>query len=83
MTLDFSTSALRQLSRLDANTQTRIVEKLKFYISQEQPLRFAEKLTDSRFGQWRFRIGGYRALFDVEGDRIVILAIGHRRDIYR
>ena len=57
MTLDFSASASRQLSRLHIDVQTRIVEKLNFYISQGQPLRFAEKLTDSRFGQWRFRIG--------------------------
>jgi len=83
MTLDFSASALRQLSSLDINVQKRIAEKLKFYSSQTQPLRFAEKLTDSRFGQWRFRIGEYRALFDVESDRIVVLAVGHRKEIYR
>jgi mRNA interferase RelE/StbE len=83
MTLDFSASALRQLSKFDVNIQVRIVEKLRFYSSQPQPLRFAEKLTDSRFGQWRFRIGDYRALFDVDGDRIIILVIGHRREIYK
>ena len=32
---------------------------------------------------YRFRIGDYRVICDIEGDEIVILRIGHRRDIYR
>jgi mRNA interferase RelE/StbE len=34
-------------------------------------------------GAYRFRIGDYRVVFDLEGDEIVILRVGHRRDIYR
>ena len=83
MTLRFTDAAARQLSRLEKNVQKRVVEKLEFYCSQNQPLQFAEKLRDPRFGQWRFRIGEYRALFDVENAEIVILAVGHRREIYK
>ena len=83
MTLRFTNRAFRQLSRLERNLQERIVEKLEFYCSQDRPLQFAEKLQDPRFGQWRFRIGEYRALFDVETETILILAVGHRRDIYK
>ena len=81
MTLRFTNAAFRQLSRLESSFQKRILEKLEFYCSQDQPLHFSEKLRDSRFGQWRFRIGEYRALFDVETETILILAVGHRRDI--
>ena len=83
MTFRFTKGAFRQLSRLDQITQKRIIEKLDFYCSQDQPLKYAERLTDSRFGEWRFRIGEYRALFDVKADEIVVLAVGHRREIYR
>lgn len=83
MTLVFSVAAFRQLSRLDKNVQQRIVKKLNFYCSQEDPLNYAEKLVDSRFGQWRFRIGDYRVLFDVANDEITVLAVGHRKEIYR
>lgn len=83
MTLRFTNAAFRQLSRLERNIQRRVVEKLEFYCLKDQPLQFAEKLRDPRFGQWRFRIGEYRALFDVENAKIVILSIGHRRDIYK
>jgi len=30
----------------------------------------------------RFRIGNYRVIFDLEGDEIVVLRAGHRKDIY-
>ena len=83
MALRFTNAASRQLSRLERSTQDRILEKLEFYCAQESPLKYAEKLTDSRFGERRFRIGEYRMLFDVTPDEIVILAVGHRRDIYR
>jgi len=83
MTTRFTNSAVRQLSRLERNIQKRITDKLEFYCSQDQPLSFAERVTDSRFGDWRFRVGEYRVLFDVEGDELVVLAVGHRREIYR
>ena len=79
----FTKTAFRQLSRLERNIQKRIAEKLEYYCSQDEPLNFAERLTDHRFGEWRFRIGEYRVLFDVEAGEIVILAVGHRRQIYR
>lgn len=83
MTLRFTAAAFRQLSRLDKNIQQRITDKLEFYSRQDQPLQHAEPLAHSQFGQWRFRIGDYRVLFDTEAGQMVILAIGHRREIYR
>jgi len=29
------------------------------------------------------RLGDYRVIFDIEGEDIVILRVGHRRDVYR
>jgi mRNA interferase RelE/StbE len=46
-------------------------------------LKFARKLADPKIGSYRFQIGEYRAVFDVEGEEVVVLRIGHRRDIYR
>ncbi|MBU2495052.1 MAG: type II toxin-antitoxin system RelE/ParE family toxin [Candidatus Omnitrophota bacterium] len=83
MELIFSRSAFRQLSSLEKNVQKRIAEKLDFYLSQKDPVKFAEKLRDSYFGEWRFRIGDHRVIFDVEDDKIIVLKIGHRRNVYR
>ncbi|PIU83448.1 MAG: hypothetical protein COS68_03990 [Elusimicrobia bacterium CG06_land_8_20_14_3_00_38_11] len=34
-------------------------------------------------GMYRFRVGDYRVIFDVDKNNIVILRIGHRKKIYR
>lgn len=83
MKIIFSENAFRQLSKLERITQKRINSKLDFYLSQNNPLDFAERLTDHQFGDWRFRVGDYRILFDVEKDKIIILKIGHRKDSYK
>jgi len=40
-------------------------------------------LINPEFGTYRFRIGDYRVIFDIEDDQIIVLRIGHRREVYR
>lgn len=80
---EFPPTALRQLKKLPKDVQKRIIEKLDFYCDQPNPLQFADFLTDHRLGQFRFRIGDYRVVFDMEGEVLTILAVGHRREIYK
>ncbi len=75
--------AAKELDKLTPSLRNKILLKLKFYSSQNNPLDFAERLTDHQFSDWRFRIGEYRILFDVEKDKILILKVGHRKDIYK
>ncbi len=80
-TLIYTQRAERDITGLDSRTKERIGKTLLRY--KEEPLRYAEKLSDSRLGTYRFRIGDYRVVFDIEGDEIVVLRVGHRREIYR
>ncbi len=73
--------ALRDIRRLKEDVKQRIGKALKRY--GEEPLKYASKLTDPAIGTYRFRIGDYRVIFDIEGEEIVVLRVGHRRDIYR
>jgi len=79
-------NARDDLHRLEAETATRIIEKIKFYSLQLNPLSYAKRLTEPVLGQYRFRIGDYRAIFDVDGKGriqiLMILRIKHRKDIY-
>ena len=50
---------------------------------KDDPLKYARKLIDPKLGGYRFRIGDYRVVFDIENDEIVVLRIGHRKEIYR
>lgn len=83
MEIIFSPKAFHQLSKLERSVQRRITDKLIFFSLSKNTFSFAERLVDTRFGKWRFRIGEYRVLFDAEDDVLVILKIGHRKDIYR
>lgn len=78
----YSHRAARQFSKLPRAIQLRIAEKMRFYASQDDPLQFAEHLTDYREGEYRFRIGDYRVAFDVGKDQIKILKVGRRDQMY-
>jgi len=79
--LVYTRRALRDVGALESSVRSRIGKTLLRF--REDPLKHAEKITDSKLGSYRFRIGDYRVIFDLEGDDVVILRIGHRRDIYR
>lgn len=79
----FRPSAEEQFAKLDPQTQSAVAKKLTFFISSPNPLSFAKRLTHFGAGQYRFRIGDYRVTFDVKEQTIIVLAIGHRSEIYR
>ncbi|MGR3293272.1 MAG: type II toxin-antitoxin system RelE family toxin [Candidatus Scalindua sp.] len=70
-----------KIQHLDNNVKKRIGKALIGY--REYPLKKAEKLTDFAYGTYKFRIGDYRIIFDIEDRDIVILRVGHRREIYK
>jgi len=73
--------AFKNLETIHAQDKRIIIQKLKEYA--ENPQKYAIKLVNPKLGMYRFRIGNYRAIFDIIEDDIVILKIGHRRDIYK
>ncbi len=79
--LVYTRRAVKDIQKLDSPIRKRIGKALLKY--KEAPLDFADKLMDSRIGSYRFRIGDYRVVFDLEGSEIVVLRVGHRREIYR
>lgn len=79
----FTKSSLKGFKKLPKDIQIRIIKKLDFFCLQEDPLHFAEPLTRSDLGEYRFRIGDYRVSFDVENKILVIHDIDNRKNIYR
>lgn len=82
MQIFYTRRAADDLQRLPQTLQRRIAAKMRFFAAQADPLRFAKRLTRVREGQFRFRIGDYRVIFDVEGDTIYVLKIAKRDDVY-
>lgn len=79
----FTKTSLKRFKKLPKDIQIRIIRKLDFFCSQGDPIGFAEPLIKSSLGEYRFRIGNYRVLFDVEGEILVIHDVENRKDIYR
>lgn len=82
MEIIFSQRAAKEFRKLPANIRKRLKQKLFFYSLQPNPLSFAKPMTNSSFGGYRFRVGDYRILFDYSKSRIMVLKVGHRREIY-
>ena len=75
----------KEFKKLDKYTQLMI----KAWIDKnldgcENPRIHGKGLTANLSGQWRYRIGDYRLICQIEDDRLVILAlsVGHRREVY-
>lgn len=85
--VELSATADRELSRLDPQHSRRIFKFLQNRVARlDDPRSIGEALHGSRLGEfWKYRVGDYRLLCRVEDDRLVVLVlrIGHRREIYR
>lgn len=83
----YTKKAFSDLASIDKNDAKRILDKISYFCKQQNPLKYAKKLKDPKFGTYRFRIGNYRAIFDIDNDGnvqiLLILTIKHRKDIYR
>ena len=81
----FSETALRQLKKLGKPPQRDILKYLKKRIeTDEDPQRHGEPLRRSLSGLWKYRVGDYRLICEVQQEKIVVLvlAVGHRRKVY-
>ncbi len=81
----FSKHALKQLKKLDKPTAALIIGWIRKNLEGcENPRIHGKGLTDNRGGQWRYRVGDYRIIAEINDLDIVILVVnvGHRSDIY-
>ena len=84
--VDYLPRAVKALEKLDKFTRRIILDWIeKNLVDCENPRAHGKPLTADRVGQWRYRIGDYRVIAKIEDDRLIILviAIGHRREIYK
>jgi mRNA interferase RelE/StbE len=77
----FTRRAAKDISKLEPEIKEKIGDALKRY--SKDPLNYARKMGDPSLGNYRFRIGDYRVILDIEGDEIIVLRVGHRKEIYR
>jgi mRNA interferase RelE/StbE len=81
--LVYKKPAVRAIQKLPKQVQKRLKNKLEWFVEQDNPLQFSSALTKPADAQYRFRVGSYRVLFDIDKDTIIVLLVQHRRDVYR
>ncbi|MDD7267526.1 MAG: type II toxin-antitoxin system RelE/ParE family toxin [Lachnospiraceae bacterium] len=81
----FSARALKQLKKIDKPTASLIIGWLRKNIEGcSDPRQHGKGLTANRSGQWRYRVGAYRMITEIQDDKVIVLAleVGHRKNIY-
>ena len=76
----------KEFRKLDKYTQKILRAWIdKNLVDCENPRQHGKGLTANLSGQWRYRIGDYRLICQINDDKLIILAltVGHRRDIYK
>ena len=74
-----------QLSKLDKPVAKLITSWLRKNLQGcENPRAHGKALTANHSGQWRYRIGDYRVIAEIQDDKVIIMIveIGHRRNVY-
>lgn len=83
--VEYAPLAIKQLKKMDKHISALMIGWIeKNLVDCEDPRQYGKGLVANRSGEWRYRIGDYRILADIQDDKLVILIItvGHRRDVY-
>ena len=83
--MEYSKIAMNSIKKIESSTSKIIRNWIeKNLINTENPRIKGKALTGDLKGLWRYRVGDYRILADIQDDKIVILIldIGHRSKIY-
>ena len=83
--VEYTEQAIKELKKIDKHTQFFILAWIeKNLVDCENPRQHGKCLTANRSGEWRYRVGDYRIIAEIEDDKVIILVltVGHRREVY-
>lgn len=85
-TVTFTDQAVKQLKKLDKKAQVQIRNYIRTKVlASKDPTSLGKPLVGSKKGIWRYRTGNYRILCHINAQevKILVLNVGHRKDIYK
>ena len=83
--VEFDNRARKELRKLDKSAQNRILKWVREELATDKnPRRTGKNLRGTMQGLWRYRIGDYRIISQIQDELVIILIvrISHRKDIY-
>jgi mRNA interferase RelE/StbE len=84
--INYADKAKNQLKKLDKQTARRILDYMEGRVAcSDNPRNVGKALTGEFGGLWRYRVGDYRVICDIQDDtlRVLVLQVGNRREVYR
>jgi mRNA interferase RelE/StbE len=84
--IEFDRAAVRDLRKLGVDVERRVLRYLRERIAgSDDPRRLGHALTGDHKGLWRYRIGDCRIVAAIEDERfaVLVVTVGHRREVYR
>jgi mRNA interferase RelE/StbE len=85
-TIKILDSAKQDLKKLDKPVQKRIASFLRKRLAEtDDPKQLGKALQGQYAGYWRYRVGDYRLICHLKNEELIIIVVevGHRKDIYR
>ena len=85
-TIEYAETARKQLRKLDKPGARRIVEFMDNRVApSDDPRKLGKALKGSLGDLWRYRVGDFRVLCDIQDRKLIVLVlqIGNRREVYR
>jgi mRNA interferase RelE/StbE len=84
--IEITRTAAKQILKLDRVAQAAIQRFLRDRLAvTDNPRQWGKPLHGEKRGLWRYRVGDYRLICDIQDERItvVVLEIGNRKNVYR
>ena len=83
--IELSGTATRALARLDRQVARRVTRFLRERLAELEDPRSAGKALAGPLNLWRYRVGDFRIVVSIEDAalRILVIRVGHRREVYR
>jgi mRNA interferase RelE/StbE len=84
--IDYTATAINRLRKLDKPLAKRIVEYMDMQVAVlENPRSAGKALTGPMGGLWRYRVGDFRVICEIQDGvmRVLVIELGNRRDVYR
>lgn len=83
---EFRPGAYKEFKKLDQKVQKQVFEFLDRLVEKyASPREIGLALRGGRAGLWRYRVGDYRVVCEIQDHKLIILILDveHRKDIYK
>lgn len=79
--ISYHSDVPKDVERIPKNVRQIIARAIEERLSSD-PVKFGEPLRRSLRGYRKLRVGDYRIIYEVKGRNVLVLLVGHRKDVY-